>query len=137
MKLFFLLLGLFSAGLGAIGVVLPILPTTPFLLLATFCFTKSSKRFHTWFIHTSLYKKHLSSFIEHRSMTVKTKVSLLLFASFMLVIAMLMVPVSAVRIAILFLIIFKYYYFIFRIKTISAEEELEKKYIYREVLKTK
>ena len=97
-----LLLGFLSAGLGAIGVLLPILPTTPFLLLATFCFAKSSKRFHTWFTHTSLYKKHLESFVEHRAMTRKTKVSLLLFASCMLVIAMIVVPVPAVRISLAF-----------------------------------
>lgn len=134
MKLFFLLLGFLSAGLGAIGVLLPILPTTPFLLLATFCFAKSSKRFHTWFTHTSLYKKHLESFVEHRAMTRKTKVSLLLFASCMLVIAMIVVPVPAVRIFIGFLIVFKYYYFLFRIKTISSEEKYEKKFFHKEML---
>ena len=67
-------------------------------------------------------------------MTRKTKVSLLLFASCMLVIAMIVVPVPAVRIFIGFLIVFKYYYFLFRIKTISTEEKYEKKFFHKEML---
>lgn len=118
MKIIYFIIGLIAAGLGAIGVVLPILPTTPFLLLATFCFAKSSTRFHKWFTSTRLYKNHLESFVERRSMKLKTKVSLLAFASTMLLIPLIMVPVLPMHIFILALIAFKYYYFICRIETI-------------------
>ncbi len=50
MRLIWLLLGLASFALGAIGVVLPILPTVPFMLLSAFCFSKSSERLHNWLI---------------------------------------------------------------------------------------
>lgn len=50
MRLFFLSLGWLSVGLGAIGMLLPLLPTVPFLLLAAFCFARSSERFHLWLI---------------------------------------------------------------------------------------
>lgn len=50
MKAFWLLLGLVSLGLGLLGVVLPLLPTVPFILLATFCFARSSERLHTWLV---------------------------------------------------------------------------------------
>ena len=83
-KLLWLMIGIVSMVLGAIGVVLPVLPTTPFLLLASFCFAKGSDRFHKWFIGTKLYKKHLESFVTSRSMTLKTKLCILLPASAML-----------------------------------------------------
>ena len=57
-KFIYISVGLISFALGAIGVVLPVLPTTPFLLLASFCFAKGSDRFNTWFINTKIYRKH-------------------------------------------------------------------------------
>lgn len=120
MKLIYFVIGLISMILGAIGVILPVLPTTPFLLLSAFCFAKSSQRFHSWFVSTKLYKNHLDSFVKERAMTLRTKVSLLTFASTMLLIAMYFMDNLFLRLFLLCLIIFKYYYFIFRIKTISS-----------------
>ena len=119
-KVFWLLLGFSAMGIGAIGVVLPVLPTTPFLLLASFCLAKGSERFHTWFTNTGLYKKHLESFVQTRSMTLKTKFSLLIPASAMLILAFGMMPNIYGRLFIIFLIIFKYFYFFTRIRTIPA-----------------
>lgn len=119
-KLLWLMIGIVSMVLGAIGVVLPVLPTTPFLLLASFCFTKGSDRFHKWFIGTKLYKKHLESFVTSRSMTLKTKLCILLPASAMLILAMLAMSNIYGRVFIVFLIIFKYIYFFTRIETVKA-----------------
>jgi uncharacterized membrane protein YbaN (DUF454 family) len=49
-KYFWLALGWLCVGLGAIGAVLPLLPTVPFLLLAAICFARSSERVHQWLI---------------------------------------------------------------------------------------
>ena len=68
----FIVLGFVFMGIGAVGVSFPILPTAPFLLLASICFAKGSKRFHDWFKATKLYKNHLESFEKSRSMTMKT-----------------------------------------------------------------
>lgn len=119
-KLLWLMIGIVSMVLGAIGVVLPVLPTTPFLLLASFCFAKGSDRFHKWFIGTKLYKKHLESFVTSRSMTLKTKLCILLLASAMLILAMLAMSNIYGRVFIVFLIIFKYIYFFTRIETVKA-----------------
>lgn len=117
-KILYFMIGLLAMSLGALGVILPVLPTTPFLLLATVCFAKSSERFHHWFLQTSLYQKHLDSFVKERAMSLRTKITLLSFASTMLLLAMMLMNSLPLRIFLACLIAFKYYYFIFRIKTI-------------------
>ena len=124
-RIIWLLAGFLAMGIGAVGVALPVLPTTPFLLLASFCLAKGSDRFHRWFTGTKLYKKHLESFVKNRSMTLKTKFSLLIPASCMLVLALLVMPNIYGRLFIVFLIIFKYVYFFTRIKTVPAGYRLE------------
>ena len=112
MKTLYLIIGFLFFGLGAIGVILPVLPTTPFLLVASYCF-------NDWFLSTKIYQKHLDSFVKERAMTLKTKISLLSFASAMLILAFCLVDVIYARILIIAVMIFKYYYFICRIKTIQ------------------
>lgn len=122
-KYLYITLGFIAFGIGAIGVILPILPTTPFLLLASFCFAKGSDKFHNWFTNTKIYKKHLESFVKEKAMTLKEKVVLLSFVNFMLAFPLILVDVLAMRITIIILIIIKLYYFIFKIKTITPEEK--------------
>lgn len=69
MRALYLLLGGIALALGAIGALFPILPTVPFLLLASFCFARSSKRLHTWFLNTNLYQNNLKQFVQERGMT--------------------------------------------------------------------
>lgn len=119
-KIFYITIGCISLVLGVIGVIFPILPTTPFLLLTSVCFAKGSTRFHNWFTQTKLYEKHLDSFVTNRSMLLKTKICTLAFASIMLLFPLIFVDNIYVKVLIIFLYIFKYYYFIFRIKTIKS-----------------
>ena len=51
MRIVWLILGLLSVALGVIGIILPLLPTVPFMLLATFCFARSSDRLHDWLLN--------------------------------------------------------------------------------------
>lgn len=71
------MLGLAAFGLGAAGAVLPVLPTTPFILVAAFCFARSSERLDAWFHRTSLYRVVFSGYMERRAMTVRAKLALL------------------------------------------------------------
>ena len=118
-KYIYILLGLLSFLIGSIGVVLPILPTTPFLLLASFCFVRGSDRFDRWFKSTKIYKKHLENFVNEKSMTIKQKVTILLIANTMLAIPLILVNNLHLRLFLLALICIKLYYFIFKVKTIK------------------
>lgn len=123
-KAFFIVLGCLSLGLGAVGAVLPILPTFPFLMLAAFCFAKSSEKLHNWFISTKLYKKNLESFVQGKGMTMKTKIRIMITVTILMSIGFIMmhaVPVG--RIILGFVWIFHVLYFIFGIKTLKVETE--------------
>lgn len=123
-KAFFVVLGCLSLGLGAVGTVLPILPTFPFLMLAAFCFAKSSEKLHNWFISTKLYKKNLESFVQGKGMTMKTKIRIMITVTILMSIGFIMmhaVPVG--RIILGFVWIFHVLYFIFGIKTLKVETE--------------
>lgn len=121
MRYIYLMIGMISFSLGFIGIVLPILPTTPFLLLAGFCFARSSKRVHNWFVSTKAYQRHLEPFVQKRAMTLKTKICILSLASFMLAFPLFLTDLWWLRVFIIGLYIFKYYYFLFKIKTIKLE----------------
>ena len=57
-KILYIIIGCISLGLGIIGVIVPILPTVSFVLLAAFCFAKSSERLDGWFKNTKLYREN-------------------------------------------------------------------------------
>ena len=111
-KLLFVSTGFITLGLGVVGMFVPVLPTTPFLLISSFCFVKGSERFDKWFRSTKIYKKHLEDFVRDRSMTLKQKVSINLLADTMILIAFFMVDKLWVRIILILCILYKWYYFI-------------------------
>lgn len=117
MRYIYLFIAFISLFLGMIGVALPVLPTTPFLLLSSVCFAKGSDKFHNWFVNSKIYKKHLEEFIENREMPLKTKIFLMTLSSTMIIISVFKVDIIYLKIMLICIDIFKYYYFIFKIKT--------------------
>lgn len=123
MKIIYVVLGCICLGLGAIGVVLPILPTTPFLMVSAVCFAKSSERLHNWFLSTKLYKKHLESYVKGEGMTIKTKLSIMITVTILMTIGficMKAVPVGRVVLAAVW--VFHILYFTLRVKTIRTPD---------------
>jgi len=66
--------GTLCTGLGIIGIFVPILPTTPFLLLAAACYIRSSERFYKWLINNRIFGAYVRNYIEGRGMPTKIKV---------------------------------------------------------------
>ena len=120
-KAMYVVLGCISLILGVIGIFLPILPTTPFLLLTLYAFAKGSSRLEQWFLGTKLYQKHLKSFNERRALTKKAKIFILTFSTTMLLIGFYFTPSVVGRTIIAILIAVKYWFFFFWIKTEDVE----------------
>ena len=120
-KKIYIAAGFLALGLGWLGVILPVFPTTPFLLLASFCFAKGSDKFDKWFKGTNIYKKYLESYVKTRSMTLKQKWTILLFAYFMMLFPLIFVDKWIVKIIIIAVMILKFYYLVFKVKTADKE----------------
>lgn len=117
-KALFMALGCVGLVLGAIGAVLPLLPAFPFLLLAAFCFAKSSERLHAWFTGTRLYRDNLESFVAGQGMTRRTKVRVMVTVTLLMSVGFAMM--HAVRVGQIVLAcvwVFHILYFCFGVKT--------------------
>ena len=69
-----ILAGTFFLGLGIIGIFLPILPTTPFLLLAAACYARSSKRFYSWLLNNKWFGNYIKNYREGKGVPLKVKI---------------------------------------------------------------
>lgn len=116
-------LGFLFLVIGAAGAVLPVLPTTPFLLLSGALFARGSKRFHQWLTQTKLYQSHIEQVLKKKAMTQKSKVTMLITISCMLLTGYLLSPIWHAKVLIAVIAVFHYYYFLFRIKTIRPHEK--------------
>lgn len=125
-KILYIVAGCIAMGLGALGAVLPLLPAFPFLLLAAFCFAKSSERLHSWFTGTKLYKNNLESYVQGKGMTRKTKIRIMVTVTLLMTIGFIMMDQVLVgRIVLACVWVFHILYFSFGVKTIKADGLME------------
>lgn len=120
LNILWILLGCIALALGVIGIFVPMLPTTPFLLLTLAAFTKGSTRMRRWFMGTAIYKKHVEKFNETRALTRKSKIVILALASSMLLLGFYFSRSIYARSLIILVMVIKYYVFIYKIKTIDS-----------------
>lgn len=124
-KFLYMIAGYISVGLAAIGVVVPVLPTVPFLMLAACCFARSSEKLERWFRGTKLYKDNLEDFVAGRGMTRKAKCRIMCTVTLLMSIGFFMMGRKGIVIgcaALGIVWICHLIYFIFAIKTIPAME---------------
>lgn len=120
-KLLLIVLGCIGLGIGAVAVVIPLLPSFPFLLLAVTCFAKSSEKLHNWFIGTKIYKNNLESYLLGLGMTIKAKIRVMTTLTIFMSIGFIFmknVPVGRIILSIIWLL--HVLYFIFKVNTIKA-----------------
>ena len=123
-KVLYVILGCIGVGLGAVGAVLPLLPSFPFLLLAAFCFARSSEKLNSWFINTKLYKENLESYVQGKGMTRKTKIKIMVTVTILMSIGFIMmhaVPVGRIVLGCVW--VFHILYFCLGVRTISVEDQ--------------
>lgn len=122
-KIIYIVLGCIGVGIGAVGAVVPLLPTFPFLMLAAFCFARSSEKLNNWFVSTKLYKKNLESFVKTRGMTKAAKTRIMVTVTVLMGIGFIMMKNTTVgRVILACVWVFHIVYFIFGIRTITEEE---------------
>ena len=89
MRIFFIVLGIVCVILAGLGVLLPGLPATPFLLLASYAFARSSKRMHDWLINNKVFGPILSDFLDRKGIRLHIKIISLLMMWGMMFISVL------------------------------------------------
>ena len=124
-KYVYLTLGLISLGLGVLGSLVPLLPTVPFLMLAAFCFARSSEKLNRWFRNTKLYQDNLADFAAGKGMTMTAKIRIMVTVTLLMSIGFVWMGLKGIVTGCVVLgciWVFHGVYFLFGIKTIPASE---------------
>lgn len=96
-KALFAILGCLNVALGVLGIVLPLLPTTPFLLLAAFLFARSSGRWHRWLLNQRILSPYIHAFRNKTGLTRAQKLRIAASFTVMLAISVYFAPLNEVR----------------------------------------
>ncbi|MFO7796164.1 MAG: YbaN family protein [Promethearchaeati archaeon] len=97
-RVLYYIAGTFFLSLGIIGIILPILPTTPFLLLSAACYVRSSEKAYNWLIHNKIFGKIIRDYREGRGLPTKIKVITIIFLWITIFISILFITIFWVQI---------------------------------------
>lgn len=100
-KYLLILLGSLSLAFGVAGIFIPVLPTTPFLLLASFCYLRSSKRMYYWLINHKILGAYIYCYITYKAVPMKTKAGTIVFLWATLILSMLLTSSLHIRLFLL------------------------------------
>ncbi|NLL90087.1 MAG: DUF454 domain-containing protein [Dehalococcoidales bacterium] len=101
-----IIIGTICVGLGMLGMFLPVLPTTPFLLLAAACYIRSSRRFYCWLINNRFCGKYIQNYRQKKGIPLKLKISVIsllwltILASAIFIVDLLLVRILLILIAV-------------------------------------
>ncbi|MBP2079343.1 YbaN family protein [Oceanobacillus polygoni] len=123
-KILLIIAGSISLGLGVLGILLPLLPTTPFLLLAAACYIRSSDKLYQWLITNKYVGSYILNYREGKGIPLKAKiVSVSLLWTSMLYTIAFVIPLVMVKI-LLFLIGSYFTWFILKQKTLRKSVQV-------------
>lgn len=103
MRYFLIVSGWLSVTLGVIGIVVPLLPTTPFILLAGGCFAKSSPRFHNWLLNHAFFGPIIKNYQGNQGIPRNVKIRAIIFIWITLSVSIMLLSITWLRVAIFIL----------------------------------
>lgn len=127
MRYVLIALGILFTVIAFIGAVLPLLPTTPFLILAVICFTNSSKKFKVWLESTQIYKDYVENLKKYKGYTMKEKIRILISLYIVVGFSIFMISNLYIRIGLVIMVIIQTIVLFTFVKTLPANFNQDKR----------
>lgn len=126
MRYVLIVLGIVFTVIAFIGAVLPLLPTTPFLILAAICFTNSSRKFKIWLESTQIYKNYVENLKKYKGYTMKEKIRILISLYIVVGFSIFMISNLYIRIGLMIMVVIQTIVLFTFVKTLPANFNQEK-----------
>lgn len=120
----FIIAGSICIGIGGVGIIVPVLPTTPFLLLAAFCYIRGSQRLYNKLMYNRLFGSYLRNYLQGRGMSIKMKIWTLCLLWITIVLTATLVTDSIIIRAILAVVLLGVTIHILLIKTLKQDKQI-------------
>lgn len=126
MRYVLIALGIVFTVIAFTGAVLPLLPTTPFLILAAICFTNSSRKFKIWLESTQIYKNYVENLKKYKGYTMKEKIRILISLYIVVGFSIFMISNLYIRIGLMIMVVIQIIVLFTFVKTLPANFNQEK-----------
>ncbi|MDO0966678.1 YbaN family protein [Staphylococcus haemolyticus] len=126
MRYVLIALGIVFTVIAFTGAVLPLLPTTPFLILAAICFTNSSRKFKIWLESTQIYKNYVENLKKYKGYTMKEKIRILISLYIVVGFSIFMISNLYIRIGLKIMVVIQTIVLFTFVKTLPANFNQEK-----------